>query len=108
MDVLIGWSSNVCPILARQTTELGFDKPIIMNAAFAGQDVLDSLPQNLRTESMRLQILRLRTRDEAVKEFVEKFEAAYGKTPVGDRECSILWRTLYVQGCSGKGRYSGS
>ena len=88
VDVLIGWSSNVCPILARQTTELGFDKPIIMNAAFAGQDVLDSLPAESTDGKYAATDFTAEDPDEAVKEFVEKFEAAYGKTPVGDRDAA--------------------
>lgn len=88
VDVLIGWSSNVCPILARQTTELGFDKPIIMNAAFAGQDVLDSLPAESTDGKYAATDFTAEDPEPAVKEFVEKFEAAYGKTPVGDRDAA--------------------
>lgn len=88
VDVLIGWSSNVCPILARQTTELGFDKPVIMNAAFAGQDVLDSLPPESTEGKYAATDFTAEDPDDTVKEFVEKFESAYGKTPVGDRDAA--------------------
>ncbi len=88
VDVLIGWSSNVCPILARQTTELGFDKPVIMNAAFAGQDVLDSLPAESTDGKYAATDFTAEDPDPEVKSFVDKFKAAYGKVPVGDRDAA--------------------
>ncbi len=88
VDVLIGWSSNVCPILARQTTELGFDKPVIMNAAFAGQDVLDSLPAESTDGKYAATDFTAEDPDDEVKSFVDKFKAAYGKVPVGDRDAA--------------------
>lgn len=88
VDVLIGWSSNVCPILARQTTELGFDKPVIMNAAFAGQDVLDSLPAESTDGKYAATDFTAEDPDPEVKSFVDKFKEAYGKVPVGDRDAA--------------------
>lgn len=88
VDVLIGWSSNVCPILARQTTELGFDKPVIMNAAFAGQDVLDSLPAESTDGKYAATDFTAEDPDLEVKDFVDKFKATYGKVPVGDRDAA--------------------
>ncbi len=88
VDVLIGWSSNVCPILARQTTELGFDKPVIMNAAFAGQDVLDSLPAESTDGKYAATDFTAEDPDDEVKSFVDKFKTAYGKVPVGDRDAA--------------------
>ena len=88
VDVLIGWSSNVCPILARQTTELGFDKPVIMNAAFAGQDVLDSLPAESTDGKYAATDFTAEDPDESVKSFVDKFKAVYDKVPVGDRDAA--------------------
>lgn len=84
VDALIAWSSNVCPIVARQTTELGFDKPVIMNSGFGGQDVLDSLPTDVTEGKYAAADLTAEDPTPEVAAFVEKFQKAYGVKPLGD------------------------
>ncbi len=84
VDVLIAWSSNVCPIVARQTTELGFDKPVIMNSGFGGQDVLDSLPTAATEDKYASADFTAEDPAPEVVEFVKVFETAFGKKPLGD------------------------
>lgn len=88
VDALIAWSSNVCPIVARQTTELGFDKPVIMNSGFGGQDVLDSLPVEVTEGKYAAADLTAEDPSPEVASFVEKFQAAYGVKPLGDWSAS--------------------
>lgn len=84
VDVLIAWSSNVCPIVARQTTELGFDKPVIMNSGFGGQDVLDSLPTAATEGKYASADFTAEDPAPEVVEFVKVFETAFNKKPLGD------------------------
>lgn len=88
VDALIAWSSNVCPIVARQTTELGFNKPVIMNSGFGGQDVLDSLPVEVTVGKYSACDFTAEDPTPTTAEFVKKFEAAYGKKPLGDWSAS--------------------
>jgi branched-chain amino acid transport system substrate-binding protein len=88
VDALIAWSSNVCPIVARQTTELGFNKPVIMNSGFGGQDVLDSLPTEVTVGKYAAADFTAEDPTPTTAEFVKKFEAAYGKKPLGDWSAS--------------------
>lgn len=88
VDALIAWSSNVCPIVARQTTELGFDKPVIMNSGFGGQDVLDSLPAEVTDGKYAASDFTAEDPSEEVAEFVEKYQKAYGVKPLGDWSAS--------------------
>lgn len=88
VDALIAWSSNVCPIVARQTTELGFDKPVIMNSAFGGQDVLDSLPVEVTDGKYAAADLTAEDPSPEVVNFVRKFYDAYGVKPLGDWSAS--------------------
>lgn len=88
VDALIAWSSNVCPIVARQTTELGFDKPVIMNSGFGGQDVLDSLPTEATEGKYSAADFTAEDPAPEVAEFVKKFEEKYNKKPLGDWSAS--------------------
>lgn len=84
VDALIAWSSNVCPIVARQTTELGFDKPVLMNSGFGGQDVIDSLPVAATEGKYAACDFTAEDTTPVVAEFVKKYQDAYGKKPLGD------------------------
>ncbi len=88
VDALIAWSSNVCPIVARQTSELGFDKPIIMNSGFGGQDVLDSLPVEVTNGKYAAADMTAEDPDPIVADFVKKFQDAFGVKPLGDWSAS--------------------
>lgn len=92
VDGLIAWSSNVCPIVARQTSELGFDKPILMNAAFGAQDVLDSLPAEVTEGKMAATDATAEDTDPLAAEFVKKYSEKYGLKPRGD------WANSYYGG----------
>lgn len=92
VDAMIAWSSNVCPIVARQTTELGFDKPVIMNSGFGGQDVLDSLPTEVTEGKYAASDLTAEDPTPEVVTFVEKFQSVYGVKPLGD------WAASYYGG----------
>lgn len=84
VDVLIAWSSNVCPIVARQTTELGFDKPVIMNSGFGGQDVVDSLPVDVTDGKYAAADFTAEDESPEVVDFVNKYVNEYGVKPLGD------------------------
>ena len=88
VDALIAWSSNVCPIVARQTTELGFNKPVIMNSGFGGQDVIDSLPVEATVGKYAACDFTAEDPTPLVADFVKKFQTAYGKKPLGDWSAS--------------------
>jgi branched-chain amino acid transport system substrate-binding protein len=88
VDALIAWSSNVCPIVARQTTELGFTKPVIMNSGFGGQDVLDSLPVEVTVGKYSACDFTAEDPTPTTAEFVKKYEKAYSKKPLGDWSAS--------------------
>lgn len=92
VDVLIGWCSNVCPVLARQSSELGFDKPVIMNSGFGGQDVLDSLSPEVTIGKMACCDFTAEDPDPAAKEFVDKYVEKFGRKPLGD------WSASYYGG----------
>ncbi|SCP99592.1 ABC transporter substrate-binding protein [Anaerobium acetethylicum] len=92
VDVLVAWSSNVCPIVARQTTELGFDKPVLMNSGFGGQDVLDSLSTEYTEGKYAACDFTAEDPTEEAAAFVKAFSDAYGKKPLGD------WSASYYGG----------